>query len=114
MEIMDTTAGGQPLRGQAAAHSIVESRGFKSLVAKRWGLTLVLLALLFASYYGFILLVAWNKSFMASRIGQVTTLGIPIGVGVIVIAWILTAIYVVWTNRSYDPEVERLKGQLRK
>lgn len=41
-----------------------------------------------------------------------TTLGIPIGIGVIVFAFIITAIYVVWANSSYDPEVERLKKQL--
>jgi uncharacterized membrane protein (DUF485 family) len=32
---------------------------------------------------------------------------------VIVFAWLLTAIYVAWANRSYDPEVERLKSELR-
>ena len=42
-----------------------------------------------------------------------TTLGIPMGIGMIVFAFILTAIYVVWANQVYDPEVERLKGQLK-
>jgi uncharacterized membrane protein (DUF485 family) len=41
-------------------------------------------------------------------------MAIPLGIGVIVIAFLLTAVYVVWANSSYDPEVERLKGQLRK
>ena len=37
-------------------------------------------------------------------------LGIPLGAGVIGGAWLLTAAYVVWANREYDPEVERLRS----
>ena len=35
------------------------------------------------------------------------------GIAEIVIAWVLTAFYVAWANKSYDPEVERLKGTLK-
>ena len=38
-----------------------------------------------------------------------TTLGIPLGAAVIVGAWILTAVYIVWANRYYDPEAQRLR-----
>jgi uncharacterized membrane protein (DUF485 family) len=37
-----------------------------------------------------------------------------LGIAVIVIAFVLTAAYVAWANRAYDPEVDRLKGQLLK
>jgi uncharacterized membrane protein (DUF485 family) len=106
-----------PTQAEARAHKnaqeIIASPDFKKLVAKRWTVSMVLLALLFVCYYGYILLVALNKQLMATRIGAVTTLAIPIGIGVIVVAWALTAFYVGWANRSYDPEVERLKGQLK-
>jgi uncharacterized membrane protein (DUF485 family) len=92
---------------------MIESRDFRRLVARRWTVSGILLALLFAVYYGFILLVGMNKDFLTRKIGATTTLGIPIGVGVIVFAFLVTAIYVVWANSSYDPEVERLKGRLR-
>jgi uncharacterized membrane protein (DUF485 family) len=92
---------------------VIESPDFKRLVKKRWTVSLVLLALLFVSYYGFILLVATQKEFVSQKIGEVTTLAIPLGIGAIVFAWALTAFYVNWANRSYDPEVERLKGQLK-
>jgi uncharacterized membrane protein (DUF485 family) len=36
-----------------------------------------------------------------------------LGIAVIVIAFLLTAVYVVWANTSYDPEVDRLKKQLK-
>jgi uncharacterized membrane protein (DUF485 family) len=95
------------------ALELIESKEFRRLVSRRWKVSLVLLALLFVSYYGYILLVATGKEFVSRRIGEVTTLAIPIGIGVIVFAWMLTAFYVGWANKSYDPEVERLKGELK-
>ena len=41
-------------------------------------------------------------------------LGIVLGVAVLVLAWVLTAAYVVWANRNYDPEVQRLRDRLGK
>ena len=96
-----------------SAHEVIESKEFKHLVALRWKVSMVLLVLLFVSYYGFIVLVATAKDFVSQRIGEVTTLAIPLGVAAIVFAWILTALYVAWANKSYDPEVERLKGTLK-
>jgi uncharacterized membrane protein (DUF485 family) len=103
---------GQP-RAHKSTHEMIESADFKHLVSKRWTVSLVLLALLFVSYYGYILLIAANKEFVSQKVGEVTTLAIPLGVAAIVAAWILTAYYVVWANKSYDPEVERLKGELK-
>jgi uncharacterized membrane protein (DUF485 family) len=76
--------------------------------------SLALTASLFVLYYGFILLVGLNKPFLATRVGAVTTLGIPIGMGVIVGAWLLTAVYVVWANRRYDAEVRALQAELER
>ena len=97
-----------------SAHELIESPDFKALVRKRWTVSLVLLALLFVSYYGFILLIAEAKDFVSQKIGEVTTLAIPLGITAIVAAFLLTAFYVVWANKSYDPEVDRLKAQLLK
>lgn len=71
----------------------------------------MLTALLFALYYGYIVLVAVNRAFLAQRIGAATTIGIPIGAGVIVGSWVLTAVYILWANRRYDPEASRLRDQ---
>jgi uncharacterized membrane protein (DUF485 family) len=106
-------AQGRPARGGYTAAEVVASPEFKALVKRRWSVSMVLLVLLFTCYYGFILLVSGDKAFVSQKVGENTTLAIPLGVGVIVFAWLLTAIYVAWANRSYDPEVERLKGQLR-
>jgi uncharacterized membrane protein (DUF485 family) len=103
------------IRGAASKtpSQIIESQDFKALVARRWTVSALLLGALFITYYGYILLIAADKTLMSRRIGEVTTLAIPVGIGVIVIAFLLTAIYVAWANRKYDPEVERLKKQLR-
>jgi uncharacterized membrane protein (DUF485 family) len=95
------------------AREVVASPEFRALVRRRWAVSTTLLVLLFVAYYGYILLIAVDKPFVAQSIDGATTLAIPLGVGVIVIAWLLTAFYVAWANKSYDPEVERLKGQLR-
>jgi uncharacterized membrane protein (DUF485 family) len=100
-------------RIQHSAPEVLESADFKALVRKRWTVSSVLLVALFVTYYGYILLLGWARDFMAQKVGEVTTLAIPVGAAVIVIAFVLTAVYVVWANRSYDPEVERMKRQLR-
>jgi uncharacterized membrane protein (DUF485 family) len=106
-------SGSTPARGSQSAHQILESADFKALVKKRWSVSMTLLVALFVLYYGYIILIATAKEFVTQRVGEVTTLAIPIGAAVIVIAWALTAFYVGWANKSYDPEVERLKGQLK-
>ncbi len=102
----------RPARPGRTAAEVVGSPEFRALVKRRWSVSLVMLALLFVGYYGFILLLAGNKEFVSQKIGDATTLAIPLGVAIIIFAWLLTAIYVAWANKSYDPEVERLKGEL--
>lgn len=76
---------------------------FKELVARRTRFAWLMTGLMLVIYFGFILLVAFGKGFLAMHIGSsVTTIGIPIGLGVIVSAFILTGIYVVRANSQYD------------
>ena len=88
----------------ASALEIEKNPKFKELVATRkslgWSLSLLMLAI----YFGFILLVAFDKSFLGQPISGegVTTIGIPIGLAVIVSAFVLTGIYVVRANARYD------------
>jgi uncharacterized membrane protein (DUF485 family) len=64
-----------------------------------WWLTAAMMVV----YYGFILLVAFDKELLSRRIGNgVMTLGIPIGFGVIVFTIVITAIYVRRANSEYD------------
>ncbi|MFH1033974.1 MAG: DUF485 domain-containing protein [Pseudomonadota bacterium] len=94
------------------AREITDSQDFKRLVAKRRLVTSILVAGVFVVYFGFMLLVAFNKPFLATRIGEYATLGIPLAMLVIVLLWVLTMVYVLWANNVYDKEIERLKGQM--
>jgi uncharacterized membrane protein (DUF485 family) len=98
--------------GAQSAQRMLESPEFKRLVVRRWRVSVILTVALFVLYYGYILLIGYDKALMSQRIGQYVTLGIPLGVGVIVLSWVLTVIYVVWANRSYDPAVRKLKAKL--
>lgn len=64
-----------------------------------WSLT----ALMMIVYYGYIALIAFNKPFLAQPIGTgVTSLGIPIAIGVIIFTIVITGIYVSRANGEYD------------
>jgi len=76
---------------------------YQELKSKRnslgWKLTWAMMIV----YYGFIGLIAFDKSFLAQRMGAgVTSIGIPIGFGVIVFTIIITAIYVHRANGEFD------------
>ena len=68
---------------------------FQAFVNKRNSYSIVMSILMIIAYYGYILLIAFNKPFLATKIGEgmVTSIGIPMGVGVIVFTIILTWIY---------------------
>ena len=82
----------------------------RKVVARRWRVGAVLTAVMMAAYFGFILLVAFAKPFVGTLLadGQVSV-GIVIGASVIVLAPVLTAIYVRWANRRYDPAIAALR-----
>ena len=64
-----------------------------------WTLSILMLVV----YYGYIALIAFDKAFLAQPIGPgVTTLGIPLGMGVIIFTIVITGIYVARANSEYD------------
>jgi uncharacterized membrane protein (DUF485 family) len=75
------------------------------LAARRWRLALALTAAMLAVYLGFILLIAFAKPVLATRVTGGLTVGILLGVLVIVAAWLLTWVYVRWANNHYDREL---------
>jgi len=88
---------------------------FQAFVQKRNNYSIIMTVLGAIAYYGFILLVAYDKEFLATKIGTgVTTIGIPIGVGVIVFTIILTWIYVSRANTEFDTESEAIVREATK
>lgn len=62
---------------------------------------------LLAFYFGFIALLAFAPHLLAGRVGS-ATLGIPLGIGIIVLAWLLTGVYVRWANTRHDALVAQI------
>jgi uncharacterized membrane protein (DUF485 family) len=88
---------------------------YQELKAKRTSLGWWLALAMMVVYYGFILLVAFNKPFLAQRLGEgVTTIGMPIGLGVIVFTIVITGIYVRRANTVFDRLTDEIaKGVLK-
>jgi uncharacterized membrane protein (DUF485 family) len=74
---------------------------------------LLTLAMLFV-YYGFIVLVAFDKPFLAQRLGEglTTTVGMPVGLAVIVFTVVITGAYVLRANREFDALTDKLRKQV--
>jgi uncharacterized membrane protein (DUF485 family) len=90
--------------------SDANEQSLRALAARRFRLAIILTAVMMAGYFGFILLIAFNKPLMGKLLadGQVS-LGILLGAAVILLAPILTGIYVRWTNQHYDHAIATLR-----
>jgi len=87
----------------ASADHIRNNPKFAELVRKRTAFAWTLSVIILVIYFGFIGLIAFNKAFLATKLGVgVTTVGFPIGVGVILSAIALTGIYVYRANGEFD------------
>ena len=92
------------------ASRIAASPDYQALKTRRsrfgWTLTLSMMVV----YYGFILLVAFKKDLLSQRIGDgVMTLGMPIGLGVILFTIVITGIYVYRANGEFDELTARIQ-----
>lgn len=88
---------------------IERDSNYQELVRRRSSLGWMLSLIMLVIYFGFILLVAYAPKFLGTPIGTgVTTIGIPIGLAVIVLAFALTGIYVAKANSSYDVLIRKI------
>jgi uncharacterized membrane protein (DUF485 family) len=94
-------------------NQLLRSPRFQELVRQRtkfaWTLSIAMLVI----YFGFILLVAFAKPLLATKIGDgVTSLGIILGLGVILSAFVLTGIYVQRANSRFDEMTRHLTREI--
>jgi len=99
---------GETFMDDLTARRIASTPEFIELVTKRrslgWTLTIIMLVI----YYGFIALVAFAPATIGQNVGGAVTLGLPLGIAVILSAIILTGIYVGRANGEFD----RLSNQI--
>ena len=95
-------------------HKIKSNPKYHELVSKRNSFKWTMAVIMLVIYYAFILTIAFDKEFMAQPIsaGAVTTVGIPIGVAVIVFAFVLTGIYIQRANAVFDKLNREIKEEV--
>ena len=71
-----------------------------------WWLTLLMLLV----YYGYIGLIAFDKAFLATPLGEgrITTIGIPIALGLMVFTIAITGFYVRRANKEFDQLTQQI------
>jgi len=88
---------------------------YKELKAKRSSFGWMLTLLMMVVYYGYIALIAFNKEFLAQPLGAgVTTIGVPIGFGVIIFTIVITGIYVRRANSEFDELTRQILAESAK
>ena len=85
-------------------HSTLEA-----VSAARWRIAISLTIAIMVAYFGFILLVAFNKPLLGRLVMPGLSLGMLLGALVIVVAWALIWIYVRWANSHYDSSLQGLR-----
>ncbi|NUP90542.1 MAG: DUF485 domain-containing protein [Candidatus Sumerlaeia bacterium] len=89
-----------------------DAKHLTDLSAHRWRVSIALTAVMVAIYFGFMLLVALAREFMATEVVPGLSWGVLLGALVIVAAWALIAVYVWWANH-YDRRVDAMREARR-
>ena len=82
---------------------------FRALAETRWRIAISLTVAMVAIYFGFILLIAYDKPLMGRLITPGLSVGVLLGALVIVLSWVLTWIYVRWANNHYDAGMDEVR-----
>ena len=95
-----------------ALETLAADERLERLIRRRARFAWLLTAIMLAIYIGYILLIAFRRDILARPISDgVTSLGIPLGVGVILAGVLLTGIYVRRANREFDPEMDAIRAE---
>ena len=87
---------------------------YNELVSKRNSFALKLSLFVLAMFYGYVLVIAFNKEILATRIGDgVMTVAYPIAAGIIVISFITTLIYVTRANNEFEDLEIAIKNDVK-
>lgn len=94
---------------------IVANPKYQRLITTRSRFGWLLTAIMMIVYYGYIGIIAFDKSLLSQRLGDgVMTVGIPVGFGVIVFTILITAFYVRRANSEFDALTEEIIEESRK
>jgi uncharacterized membrane protein (DUF485 family) len=87
---------------------------YQELVSKRNSFSLKLSIFVLVMFYTYILVIAFNKEILATRIGDgVMTIAFPIGAAIIIISFITTLIYVKRANGEFEDLTNEIKEDVK-
>ncbi|TLT03266.1 DUF485 domain-containing protein [Aliarcobacter cibarius] len=86
---------------------------YTELITKRSSFAIKLAIFMLVVYYGFVLVIAFNKEFFATKVGEVMTVAWPIAVAIILIAFITTVIYVLRANSEFEDLEMSIKNDVK-
>lgn len=101
---------------ESISNKIQQNPKYLELASRRGRLAWTLSAIVCVIFYGFILMIAFTPGILTAPIaeGSVIPLGLPMGVGVIVVCCVLTGIYVYESNQVFDPMFEEIVKEASK
>lgn len=85
--------------------------GHHALAAARWRIAIALTTAVVVLYFGFILLIAYQKALMGTLLASGLSVGILLGALVILGSWCSTWVYVRWANTHYDSRLDTLNRE---
>ncbi len=86
---------------------------YNELISKRSSFAMKLAIFMLTIYYGFVLTIAFDKEFFATKAGEVMTVAWPIAATIIVIAFLTTLIYVVRANGEFEDLENAIKNDVK-
>ena len=87
---------------------------YNELVSKRNGLGIKLGIFVLVMFYAYILVIAFNKELLSTKIGDgVTTIAFPIALAILVISFITTLIYVKKANTEFEDLTNQIKKDVK-
>ena len=94
---------------------IIKSPKFQELVRKKSQLGWLLSIIMLIIYFGYIYLVSYHPALLHQSLsGGATTVGIPLGISVIVSAFVLCGIYVWRANGEFDRLTQEVVEEIKK
>ncbi len=88
---------------------------FQKLVSERSRFALKLTIAMLIVYFSFILTIAFSPSTLGTPLSDdtVTTIGIPVGIAIIVFAFVVAGIYVRRANGEFDELTQKIKDKAK-
>lgn len=86
---------------------------YQKLVSKRSKFAWILSLIMLVVYYAFIMTIAFKPELLGTKMGSgVLTVGIPVGIAIIFVAFILAGVYVKKANGEFDQLTKEVREEL--